>query len=372
LEKAVGSNEKNSVMGWENFPPISSSSSLGKYLSSHPKNATNMWHRATIKSRKQLSPTVTGLTLKIHETSSPPSATPTNSSFTFLPGQWVDFQPLPTSTSWKPKDSNKTIGGYSITSIPKSLPYIDLAIQSSRHPVAEWVTCHAKVNDLVNLRVGGSFTYATGEKSDASVKATTNDDNVLSNETTTKQRLLFVAGGVGINPLFSMIQQWHVDQRQNDRSPQPRAVLLYSARQEEDLLFVSELNEMVGELNDHFRVVLTTTAPATDYPAGIAALPKNDSVGNPKDSILRNIEYKRGRVNQDMIKDAVRWINMMDNAVLNDERNQEEDDDVIADLVYICGPPGMPEDMQRLIFPSQNDRIRFVQSTDDVHFEKWW
>eukprot|EP00984_Skeletonema_dohrnii_P000742 scaffold219_cov119-Skeletonema_dohrnii-CCMP3373.AAC.6 len=325
-----------------------------------------MWHRATIQSRKQLSPTVTGLTLKIHETSSPLDTTPTNSSFTFLSGQWVDFQPLPASTSWKPKDSSKTIGGYSITSIPKSLPYIDLAIQSSRHPVAEWVTCHADVNDLVNLRVGGSFTYDTGEKSDASVKTTTNDDDVVSNETTTKQRLLFVAGGVGINPLFSMIQQWHVDQRENDcgSSPQSRAVLLYSARQEEDLLFVSELNEMVGKLSDHFRVVLTTTAPAaTEHPAGIAVLPKNDSVGNPKDRILRNIEYKKGRVDHDMIKDAVRWINMMDNAVLNDERKQEEDYDVIADLVYICGPPGMPEDMQRLLFSSQNNRIRWKPPT---------
>jgi len=332
-----------------------------------------MWHRATIQSRKQLSPTVTGLTLKIHETSSPSSATtPTNSSFTFFPGQWVDFQPLPTSTSWKPKDSNKTIGGYSITSIPKSLPYIDLAIQSSRHPVAEWVTCHAEVNDLVNLRVGGSFTYDTGEKSDASVKAI-NYDEAASNETTTKQRLLFVAGGVGINPLFSMIQQWHLDQRENDRGPQSRAVLLYSARQEEDLLFASELNEMVGESSDHFRVVLTTTAPATEHPAGIAASPENDSVGNLKDNIMRNLVYKKGRVDHNMIKDAVRWINMMDNVKVddNEQKVREEEEDVIADLVYICGPPGMPEEIQSLLFPSQNDR-RLVRSTDDVNFEKWW
>jgi hypothetical protein len=63
-----------------------------------------------------------------------------------------------------------------------------------------------------------------------------------------------------------------------------------------------------------------------------------------------------------MIKDAVRWINMMDN---------EEEEDVIADLVYICGPPGMPEEIQSLLFPSQNDR-RLVRSTDDVNFEKWW
>jgi hypothetical protein len=71
--------------------------------------------------------------------------------------------------------------------------------------VAEWVTCHAEVNDLVNLRVGGSFTYATDN---ASVKAIT-----VKKNTTTEQSLLFVAGGLGIIPLFSMIQQRHVDQR---------------------------------------------------------------------------------------------------------------------------------------------------------------
>jgi hypothetical protein len=50
------------------------------------------------------------------------------------------------------------------------------------------------VNDLVNLRVGGSFTYATDN---ASVKAIT-----VKKNTTTEQSLLFVADGLGIIPLF--------------------------------------------------------------------------------------------------------------------------------------------------------------------------
>jgi ferredoxin-NADP reductase len=327
-----------------------------------------MWHRATIQSRKQLSPTVTGLTLKIHESSPSTSSSTTTSTFHFVPGQWVDFQPLPTS-SWKTNDNNrnKTIGGYSITSIPQSLPYIDLAIQSSRHPVAEWVTYHAKVNDWVNLRVGGSFTYATGK--------TTSD----SCATMKQGRLLFVAGGVGINPLFSMIQQWSVDLRQqHERNRHSRAVLLYSGRHKEDLLFVKELDEMVRELSDHFRVVLTTTtAPATtEYTGGIVDdPPENDSsVDNEKDSIRSNILFKKGRIDHDMIKDAVQWINMGNEVHDDDERQveEEEDDDMIADLVYICGPPGMPEDVQHLLLPSQKGRIRFVRSTEDVHFEKWW
>eukprot|EP00986_Skeletonema_menzelii_P000489 scaffold144_cov159-Skeletonema_menzelii.AAC.3 len=323
--------------------------------------SATMWHRATIQSRKQLSPTVTGLTLKLHDT--------TSAAFTFVPGQWVDFQPHPTTTSWKPnKDGSKTIGGYSITSIPKSLPYIDLAVQTSRHPVAEWVTRHASVNDSVNLRVGGSFTYATSVGSTDNTVETTDDDG-SSNEKPKKQRLLFVAGGVGINPLFSMIKQWYVEQTENGRNTQSKAVLLYSGRKEESLLFVNELNEMVGELSDHFRVVLTTTAPAADVGVAASSL-RNDTVYNQNDNII----VKKGRFDRDMIKDAVCWINAVDNVDIHDDERklEDKDDDMMVDLVYVCGPPGMPEDIQRLLIPSESNQMRFMRSSDDVHFEKWW
>lgn len=75
-----------------------------------------------------------------------------------------------------------------------------------------------------------------------------------------------------------------------------------------------------------------------------------------------------------MIQDAVCWMNTPNDH--DDEQTLEEDDDgdhMIVDLVYICGPPGMPEDIQRLLIPSQPNGIkRFVRSVDDVHYEKWW
>ena len=344
-----------------------------------------MWHRATIKSHKKLSPTVTGLTLKLDKSN---NTTNSSSSFTFSPGQWVDFQP--SSSSWKPnQDGSKTIGGYSITSIPSSLPYLELAIQSSHHPVAEWITLYAKVDDCVNLRVGGSFTYTTTTTSSSSGRST--DD-----ETTKKQRILFVAGGVGINPLFSMIRQWYcynIDQTTTEcidktttttttttttqQQSKRKAVLIYSAKRKEDLLFVSVLNDMMG---DNFRVVLTTTTTTETAPSGIAALSrnKNDSFGNNDLKGNHNIEVKKGRIDHDMIQDAVCWMNTPndddDEQTLKDDDEDDDDgDDMIVDLVYICGPPGMPEDIQRILIPSQpNMGKRFVRSVDDVHYEKWW
>ena len=142
---------------------------------SHVTNNNMMWHRATITSHKKLSPTVTGLTLKLDKSTNTTNSS--SSSFTFIPGQWVDFQPTTTTSSWKPNQhGSKTIGGYSITSIPSSLPHLELAIQSSHHPVAEWITLYAKVDDCVNLRVGGSFTYTTT----TARRRSTDDDETIT------------------------------------------------------------------------------------------------------------------------------------------------------------------------------------------------
>lgn len=326
-----------------------------------------MWHRATIQSRKQLSPTVTGLTLKIEQQLSEGF---NNLNFTFSPGQWVDFQPLPNNTSWKPpSDGRGTIGGYSITSIPQSLPYIDLAIQKSRHPVANWVADCADVNDMVQLRVGGSFTYTAAT-------ATSNK----------QRRLLFIAGGVGINPLFSMIQQWHVNQttEKNENrvvdSTSSRAVLLYSGRCQESLLFVDELNKMVEKLSDRFRVVLTTTSSSSGVVGGtIAASPEHG------DKNMEHITFKSGRIDHEMIEDAILWLNTGKNRAEEDEQQLEgeeggedgdDENNMMADMVYICGPPGMPEDIEDMLLSNKNNKgngvKKFVRSAEDVHFEKWW
>lgn len=285
-----------------------------------------MWHRATILSRRQLSPSVTGLTLQVDD----------DSKLSFLPGQWLDFSPAP-SSSWNPSDCGKNVGGYSITSIPKSLPRIELAVQSSRHPVAKWVTSSCEAGDVVDVRVGGTFCYK-------------NESNNQQN------RRLFIAGGVGINPLFSMIQQWHIDGRENNNS---RAMLLYSGSDTEELLFLNELNKLIECAPDLFHVICTVTKQQCM---------NNGSRENTTDGTgLNRVVFQEGRIDQPLIRDAISWLNVQhnaDNAMAIPGVNTEN---MIADAVYVCGPPGMPESMIKIL---SEDKL--VKSTDSIHFEKWW
>ncbi|PRW59202.1 oxidoreductase NAD-binding domain-containing 1 [Chlorella sorokiniana] len=96
----------------------------------------------------------------------------------FLPGQWVDFA-VPGIAA---------VGGYSFTSTPRQLERcgtFDLAIRRSAHPVATWLHDKARAGDEVAVRIGGSFTYQPGDE---------------------RRPLLLLAGGVGINPLLSILQ----------------------------------------------------------------------------------------------------------------------------------------------------------------------
>ena len=55
----------------------------------------------------------------------------------------------------------------------------------------------------------------------------------------------------------------------------------------------------------------------------------------------------------------------------NDEKVKERDNinhiSMIADSVFVCGPPGMPEAITQTLLEE-----KLVQTTDDVHYEKWW
>lgn len=283
--------------------------------------ATAAWHRATILSRRQLSPTVTGLTLRI------------DGLREFYPGQWLDFRPRP-SSSWHYGGGDKLpIGGYSVTSIPRSLPQLDLAIRVSRHPVAQWVTNHAKANDVVDVRVGGTFTYQSA--CDA-------------------KRLLFIAGGVGINPPYSMIQQWHAESDGDSR-----AVLLYSCRAKEDFLFIKELGSLMRDKPDQFRVICTTTQPGL-----MLDETKCDIIGERANGDIyeSDLSFREGRLDLAVMRDAVRWLNKT-----GDNTQEHGTNCVVADAAYICGPPGMPESMMDIL-----SKEKLVHSEDNVHFEKWW
>lgn len=97
-----------------------------------------------------------------------------------MPGQWIDtFIP----------GLNKA-GGFTITSTPfeakpsaHSPPFLELAIQRSRNPPAEWLWQDSEtiLGSQLRVRVGGSFTWPPQHL-----------------DITTIDRLVLIAGGVGI------------------------------------------------------------------------------------------------------------------------------------------------------------------------------
>jgi len=159
------------------------------------------------------------------------------SNFKYEAGQWVDLA-IPGVLQ---------IGGYSLVcapGIPHTLartldmgegPQFDLAVKRARHPPAAWVHGPtAAPGALVGVRVGGNFTLSTLKQrlDKAGVK-----------------KVLMLAGGVGINPLYSMLCGFAA----SAETP-PEISLFYTARAHNELLFEKEIDllkrgALVGRLS---------------------------------------------------------------------------------------------------------------------------
>ena len=107
------------------------------------------------------------------------------------------------------------IGGFSITSTPAQLRQqgtLDLAVKQSDHPPAAWLHSRCRPQTQLRLRFGGDFFCLPTPNSSTP--------------------LLLLAGGVGINPLFSILQHAAAI-----RPKPPPLALLFSAADEDELIF---------------------------------------------------------------------------------------------------------------------------------------
>ncbi|CAG8817655.1 35819_t:CDS:2, partial [Racocetra persica] len=159
----------------------------------------------------------------------PPSYIP---EFTFLPGQWLDvFIP-----------NVSIVGGFSLTSTPYQYNLtnvFELSIKYSINPPAKWFHESAKIGDSVEVRVGGEFVW----------------DEKKEQEDGT-ENVMFIAGGVGINPLISMfasILEVENITNVNNMKNQMKKVgvkkirLLYSAKSFSELLFYNRIEKLHKE-----------------------------------------------------------------------------------------------------------------------------
>ena len=148
----------------------------------------------------------------------------------FRAGQWVDL--------FVTIEGAEAVGGYSITSSPADQTSIRLAVKhdGSDHPVTNWLHYDAGEGDMVEVSLGGEFTYTPDEA----------------------RSIVLIGGGIGMTPLMSIVRA--VD----EMAFLTRLTLVYSASSPDELLFRRELQSIAAR-NPRIRCVFTVThdAPKT-------------------------------------------------------------------------------------------------------------
>jgi glycine betaine catabolism B len=125
--------------------------------------------------------------------------------------------------------------------------------------------------------------------------------------------IVLIGGGVGVTPLLSIFR--HV----RDASPETHATLFYSICHPDEILFREELEQSARQ-HTHLSLEITVTQPCADW-HGLT-----------------------GRINKRKL------------AALNAAPDA---------LFYLCGPPGMVDDMEKFLRELGVPASRII-------FEKWW
>lgn len=243
---------------------------------------------AQVVSITQLSDTVKGLTLKVKDQK--------EAGLKFHAGQWLDF-----FISGEDK-----VGGFSMCSCPSDLSMkgtLDLAVKFSTWPPAHWVHTQCKEGDWITFRFGGNFYYPCGGLDE-------------------EHSLLLIAGGVGINPLYS-IWKHSAHLKQTSAQSSPKSVsLLFSAASSNEFIFCHEIEQDVKTLK-HFTSSYYVTREKNTTTAFTRRIEKQD--------LKLELEKKAGS----------------------------------RTVCYLCGPPAMV-DQTRLWLEELGVK------EEDIKFELWW
>ncbi|GBF95256.1 hypothetical protein Rsub_08287 [Raphidocelis subcapitata] len=312
-------------------------------------------------------PTVQGLRLEVDP-----------GTFSFSAGQWVDF--------WAP--GTKQIGGFSITSTPEELREtgtFDLAVKATQHPVAQWLASQAAPGAKVHVRVGGTFT--------------------LRPESLQPGRpSLFVAGGIGVTPLVSMIAELVLEWERQRRAARGaggaggdsgsgsdsdgggggagarravdseplRAVLLYSSRVPEEFALLRRLLDLQAAARGALQVRLHCSsyeAPRDGDGAAAVAAAAAAAYGELTPEAAAALEPGPRRPPPVLLPGGARSLarRRMVGADLRD---------AVADLLaaapggsrvtaYVCGPPALSDSVVAQLEGG-------AEGVGEVVLERWW
>ncbi|KAL4865689.1 hypothetical protein BDV12DRAFT_187975 [Aspergillus spectabilis] len=276
----------------------------------------------------------------------------------FFPGQWLDVHIASVANA----------GGFSITSTPADAqvfpslepsielapadedvappmnprgrePYLELAVQyAPSNPASAWLWKPKEeiLGKELSIRVGGSFVWPPSGVKLEEIR-----------------NVVFVAGGVGINPLISMLS--HLNN--NDEStglyhPSLDINILYSSKLPEasspesalnQILFLQRLREIVRSQSQSHRLRITLSLFLTnleDQSSPLLIQPPKDLTIHPR------------RINHNDLRKTV--------SGTNGKFSPSET------VCYVCGPPQMTDETVNTVTNLLNGQ------KDRVFFEKWW
>ncbi|KAJ6189689.1 hypothetical protein N7519_004597 [Penicillium mononematosum] len=278
--------------------------------------------------------------------------------FSFLPGQWLDVHipsiaqaggftitstPADAEVLPSPEASTDSLAGEALEPSSESQgrpPYVELAVQDSpSNPSAAWLWRPKEeiLGRELNIRVGGSFVWPPTGISINDVK-----------------NVVFVAGGVGINPLISMLS--HLNNNE-PRTANPKTIhILYSSRLPQDqgtgsadaildqILFLPRLRQIMRSQESSHRLRISLDLFLTDLASSSDLL----SSGSPSD-----LKIHPNRISDHDLRSA---------AV-----GAGGESDSYGTVCYVCGPPDMTDSIVEKLVEMLGDG-----GEQRVFFEKWW
>lgn len=246
----------------------------------------------------------------------------------FQPGQWLD-----TFIPGLPK-----AGGFTITSTPGQArpnktapPYLELAVQKSANPPAQWLWKPEPdiLGSELMVRVGGSFVWPPPHL---------DPDRI--------ERLVLVAGGVGINPLISIFS--HLISIHESQRPKEIHFLYGTKTPTSDMdphtiLFLTRLIDLVAAAADPKNVTLSLYLTNTGYGDG-------ERIEHGK---LPNRTFAKRIGKTDLVGALDGW-------------RQGSASGRKGTVCYVCGPPKMTDEFVDVL------RAQDGMDEERVLCEKWW
>lgn len=303
--------------------------------------------------------------------------------FSYRAGQWVDFI-IP---------GVDVVGGYSFVSAPTrngqnvlssdspqhSLPSFDLAIKRSDHAPAAWVHSAAcREESKVEVKVGGDFTLDLMKRVDVDT------DTVC-----------FIAGGVGINPLFAMtlelMQGSHrgINPKGDDTYllKKSRSILLmWSVKSMSDAYLLPELIKLssidassVSRHENEIKIVVTVTGEDSKISSSDNSIllefsnTFQDIVGAHSQPQYLETDTMTSRSDgnqEEAVKPEVSCVTVergrVSPALLQTHLSSLQRFSVQSAAAFVCGPPSFSDDVIDML------KTDCSLCSDRVFTESWW